>query len=168
MFRMSLRCLVGLSLVAAAAGAQTPESTLSTRINGQALIRVSGRWGSRLLVQPRLSGGALTYAATEPADSLASPLRLDSVERIQVRGSAAGTGALIGAIGGLVGGMALSIGVTSTLCNDGGCSNQAGGTAGIAIVSTMGGALLGALIGSVSRKWQTIYSTNPDEQRGLP
>ena len=168
MFPMTLRCLLGLSLYAVAAPAQAPDSMLSTRINGQALIRVSGRWGTRYLVQPRLAGGTFTYAALEPADSLGSPLRLDGVDRIQVRGNAVGTGALIGAGVGLMGGLAMGIGVTSSLCSDGGCSNASGGTIEVALVSTVGGALLGALIGSVAKQWRTVYSTGPQEPRGLP
>jgi hypothetical protein len=140
---------------------------LSSRINGQALIRVSGRWGTRYLVGPHLSGRSLAFEAMEPPDSAAAHLMLDSVDRIQVRGNAAGSGALIGAGIGLLGGLATGIGLTSSLCNDGlGCSNAGGGTAVIALVSTAGGALLGALIGSASKRWKTIY---PDEEpSGLP
>lgn len=164
-----LRPVLGLSLLAAAARAQTSDTWLSDRINGAALIRVSGRWGTRYLVQPHFSGGALTFAQIEPPDSVPTPLRLDGVERIQVRGSAAGTGALIGAGIGFAGGLAAGIGLTSALCNDGlGCSNEGGGTALVVLVSTAGGALLGALIGSVSRKWETIYSSKPDQPSGLP
>lgn len=143
-------------------------SDLSSRINGQALIRVSGQWGTRYLVRPHLSGRTLAFAAMDPPDSAAAPLLLDSVDRIQVRGNAAGTGVLIGAGIGLVGGLATGIGLTSSLCNDGlGCSNAGGGTAFIALVSTAGGALLGALIGSASKRWQTIYP-NDQQSSGLP
>ncbi len=143
-------------------------SDLSSRINGAALIRVSGRWGTRYLVGPHLSGGTFTYAAMEPADSLA-PLSLNGVDRIQVRGSATGTGAAIGAGIGLVGGLAAGIGLTSSLCNDGlGCRNAGGGTAFIALASTLGGALLGALIGSGSKKWVTIYRSEGQQDSGLP
>lgn len=144
----------------------------SSRINGQALIRVSGRWGTRNLVAPHLSGRTLAFEATDPPDSAAAPhapLMLDSVDRIQVRGNAAGTGALIGAGIGLAGGLAMGIGLTSSLCNDGlGCSNAGGGTAFIALASTAGGALLGALIGAASKRWETIYSSDGQQPSGLP
>jgi len=134
-------------------------SELSSRINGQALIRVSGRWGTRTLVGPHLSGRSLAFEGTE--------LGLDSVDRIQVRGNATGRGALIGAGIGLAGGLAVGIGLTSSLCNDGlGCRNAGGGSAFIALVSTAGGALLGALIGSAVKRWVTIYPSEGDS--GLP
>ena len=142
---------------------------LSSRINGQALIRVSGRWGTRYLVGPHLSGRTLAFETMEPPDSAAAPLMLDGVDRIQVRGNAAGTGALIGAGIGLVGGLAMGIGLTSSLCNDGlGCGNAGGGTAFFAVASTIGGALLGSLIGAASKRWKTIYSSDGQQPSGLP
>ncbi|HKE89265.1 MAG TPA: hypothetical protein VKB45_02935 [Gemmatimonadales bacterium] len=148
------------AVIAASLHAQADTSSaLSSRINGQALIRVSGRWGTRTLVGPRLSGRSLAFEGTE--------LGLDSVDRIQVRGNAAGRGALIGAGIGLAGGLAMGIGLTSSLCNDGlGCRNAGGGSAFIALVSTAGGALLGALIGSTAKRWVTIYPGGGDS--GLP
>ena len=156
-------------VIAGSLHAQTDSSSdLSSRINGQALIRVGGQWGTRYLVHPHLSGRSLAFEAMEPPDSVATQLVLDGVDRIQVRRNAAGTGALIGAGIGLMGGLATGIGLTSTLCNDGlGCSNAGGGTAFIALVSTAGGALLGALIGSASKRWQTIYPSDP-QPSGLP
>jgi len=144
-------------------------SELSSRINGQALIRVGGRWGIRYLVGPHLSGRSLAFETMNPPDSVATSLTLDGVERIQVRGSATGKGAAIGAAIGLVGGLAAGIGLTSSLCNDGlGCSNAGGGTVFVALVSTAGGALLGALIGSASKRWETIYPSDGQQGSGLP
>ena len=141
---------------------------LSSRINGQALIRVSGEWGTRYLVRPHLSGRSLAFEAMEPPDSVAQ-LMLDGLDRIQVRGNAARTGALIGAGIGLVGGLAMGIGLTSSLCDDGlGCGNAGGGTAFFAVVSTIGGALLGSLIGAASKRWETIYSSDGQQPSGLP
>jgi hypothetical protein len=145
-----------------------PSPDLSSRINGQALIRVSGRWGTRYLVGPHLSGRSLAFETMEPPDSATTQLTLDGIDRIQVRGNAAGTGALIGAGIGLVGGLATGIGLTSSLCSDGGCGDTGGGTAFLAIVSTFGGALLGALIGSASKRWHTIYPNEQQSSSGLP
>lgn len=153
--------------VAPQGGADT-SSWLSSRINGQAIIRVSGQWGTRYLAQPHLSGRSLTFAFAEPPDSGARPLLLDGVERIQVRGNAAGTGAVIGAGIGLAGGLALGIGLSAALCSGGLCSNSGGGTALIALGSTAGGALLGALIGSAARKWVTIYRSEAPQDGGMP
>ena len=133
---------------------------LGSRINGQALIRVRGSWGTTYLVEPHISGQTLTFAEAEPAaiSSFPAPLRLDAIDRIQVRGNAAGTGALIGACIGLAGGLAAGIGLTASLCNDGlGCSNAGGGTALLAVASTAGGALIGALVGATIKKWRTVY-----------
>ncbi len=108
----TLLAAVLTAVIAGSLQAQADTSSeLSSRINGQALIRVSGRWGTRYLVSPHLSGRSLSFDAMEPPDSSATPLMLDGVDRIQVRGSAAGSGAAIGAAIGLVGGLAAGIGL---------------------------------------------------------
>ena len=166
---VALSAIVAGSARAQAASRPRPDTSwLSSRINGQALIRVSGSWGTRDLVQPRLSGSSFSYAAMEP-DSSAAPMMLDSIVRIQVRGNSAGTGALIGAGIGFVGGLVSMIALTSALCSDGlGCSNEGGGTAMVTLRTTFGGALLGALIGSQTKKWVTIYPEDARAGSGLP
>ena len=173
MSRTFLAIALGATVAGSAAGQAAPHprpdtSWLSSRINGAALIRVSGSWGTRYLVQPQLSGRSFAYAAIEP-DSLTAPLMLDSIERIQVRGNAAGKGALIGAGIGFVGGLASMTAMTSALCHDGlGCSNEGGGTAMVTLATTVGGALLGALIGSVTKRWVTVYPEDTRAGSGLP
>ncbi len=135
---------------------------LRHQINGRALIRVRGVWGSADLSRPQLAGRTLSYAETTfpGTTSLALPrsLSLETINRIQVRGNAAGTGALVGGGVGLLGGLAMSLALTSTLCNDAlGCSNAVGGTVVITLGAAVGGTLLGALIGSTIKKWKTIY-----------
>ena len=170
-----LRTVVGVALVGLSAGRaalgqapghqskQSPANvSLDQRINEQALIRVRGAWGTADLDQPRLIGDTLIYAAAQSQTSsapptLPRPLTLHAVDRIQVRGSAAGTGALVGAGIGLAGGLAGAIALAASLCNDGGCSNETGGMVTIAVVSTAGGALLGAIIGAPIKKWKTVY-----------
>jgi hypothetical protein len=139
---------------------------LGSSINGRALIRVRGDWGTADLARPRLVGRELDYAtASSPTRSLIAlprPFPLDTIQRIQVPGNAAGTGAMVGASVGLLGGLALGIGLTESLCNGGsGCSNAGGGAATIALAATLGGAVLGAVIGSTMRKWKTIYKDGP-------
>src|SRR5207247_6700693 len=91
------------------------------------------------------------------ADTPGPRLGLSDVTRIQVRGGASGTGALVGAGGGFAGGLAAGVGLSSSLCSDGGCSNAGGGTAVIALGATAAGALVGALIGAPLRRWPTVY-----------
>ena len=129
---------------------------LAQTVNGRALIRVSGRWGTAHLSAPRLAGDTLTFAAADPA--VARPLSLDAVDRIQVRGHAAGSGALVGAGVGLVAGIVFDATAVRTFC-DGGCSNETGGSIVIAAASTAAGALLGALIGAAIPKWHTVYES---------
>jgi hypothetical protein len=168
MLRHLLALAVVVTTATLAAGAQTPGPTndsldnawLRSQINGQALIRVRGVWGSADLSRPQLAGRTLSYGRTTSlgTTSLALPhsLALDSVDRIQVRGNASGTGAMVGGGIGLLGGLAASIGLSAALC-DGGCSNQGSGIAIVTLGSTLGGALIGALIGSTIKKWKTIY-----------
>jgi high-affinity Fe2+/Pb2+ permease len=89
------------------------------------------------------------------------------VQRIEVRRSAAGKGALIGAGIGLVAGLAAGVGIASSVC-DGGlgpCNNAGGGISFLALAGTAGGALLGAGIGAANKEWRTVYRA-PDGIRG--
>ena len=179
-----LRSLLALAFVTTtatlAARAQTPGETsdsldnvwLRSQINGQALIRVRGVWGSFDLDRPQLDGRTLSYAETAPrgVSSLALPrsLSLDSIDRIQVPGNAAGKGAAVGAGIGLLAGLVMSAGLSASLCSDGGCSSQGSGTAIVTLGSTAGGALLGALIGGTVKKWKTIYRDRAPSGAGSP
>ena len=179
------RTLLALAFVAASgtltARAQSPDPTsdsadyawLRRQINGQALILVRGDWGTAELHRPYLTDRTLSFAearssTTTTIVALPSPLPLDTIQRIQVPGSAAGSGALVGAGIGLLGGLAMSIGLTASLCEGGGCSNAGGGSAVITLGSAFGGGLLGALIGSTIKKWKTIYSDNLSGGTGSP
>lgn len=179
MLRMLL--ILGFVATALATGGRgqttTPDSVvvaqLGSAINGRALIRVRGAWGTADLARPRLVGRQIEYAeASSPARSviaLPHPFPLDTIQGIQIPGNAAGTGAMVGAGVGFLGGLAMAIGLTASLCNDGlGCSNKGGATATIALASTLGGALLGAGIGSTMRKWKTIYGDGSVREAGSP
>ena len=136
--------------------------SLPYRINGHALIRVRGSWGTAFLNQPQLVGQVLTYAsaASEPG-ALPRPLTLDAVDRIQARGSAAGTGALVGAAIGAAAGVPAGVALAKSLNDIGFGSSSSpdyGGTMLLTVpVSAAGGALLGALIGATFKKWKTVY-----------
>ena len=117
---------------------------------------MQGSFGEVVIHTPTLTTDSL-LAATDSSGTPGPRLGLSDVTRIQVRGGASGTGALMGAGVGLAGGLAVGIGLSASLCDDGGCSNQGGGTAVIALGSTLAGALLGALIGAPLKKWHTVY-----------
>lgn len=149
------------SLTPAAPIRESP-SWLSRQINGKTRIRVFGAWGVSYLEKPWLSGDTLTFAAIgsegpDPRSDPARALAFREVNRIQVRASAAGRGACWGAIIGLVGGLAAGLGIDASLCGDSACDNEGGGIALIAIGSTAGGALVGAIVGAPMERWKTVY-----------
>ncbi len=125
---------------------------LQRLIASQDSVRVRGSFGEVVIPMPTMTRDSLV-AGTAPG----SRVGLTDVTRIQVRGGASGTGAMVGAGVGFAGGLAAGVGLTSSLCSDGGCSNEGGGTAVIALGSTLAGALVGALIGAPLRKWHTVY-----------
>jgi len=129
---------------------------LQALVASQDSVRVQGSFGEVVAHTPTLTTDSL-LAATDSSSTPGPRLSLSDVTRIQVRGGASGTGALVGAGVGLAGGLAVGIGLSASLCDDGGCSNQGGGAAVIALGSTMAGALVGALIGAPLKKWHTVY-----------
>ena len=121
-------------------------------IASQDSVRVRGSFGEVIVLRPTMTSDSLLAEAT-----MGPRVGLSDVARIQVRGSASGTGALVGAGVGFAGGLAAGLGLSSSLCSDGGCSNETGGTAVIALGSTLAGALVGAVIGAPLRTWHTVY-----------
>ena len=122
-------------------------------IASQDSVRVRGSFGEVIMRTPTLTTDSLLPAAADSGPHLA----LSDVTRIQVRGGASGTGALVGAGVGFAGGLAAGLGLSASLCEGGGCSNETGGTAVIALGSALAGTLVGALIGAPLRKWHTVY-----------
>jgi hypothetical protein len=121
-------------------------------IASQDSVRIRGSFGEVIVLRPTMTSDSLLAEGT-----MGPRVGLSDVTRIQVRGGASGTGALVGAGVGFAGGLAAGLGLSSSLCSDGGCSNAGGGTAVIALGSTVAGALVGALIGAPLRKWHTVY-----------
>ena len=156
MLLITLRCVLGLSLLTAAARAQESDTWLSKQINGRALVRVSGQWGTRYLVKPRVADQWLTFSTMEPHDSTVTRLRVNSVYRIDVQGNSAGLGALVGAGIGLAGG----VGLAAALCGSGECGPEAVVlVVGLGVAGSAGGALAGALVGLAFPRWRTVYRT---------
>ena len=131
---------------------------LQARLASRDSVRVTGTFGAVVLRRPTLTPDSLVAATPRSGGTPVAPLALTEVTRIQVRGGASGTGALIGAGVGLAAGIAASVSLHASLCSGGGCSNEAGGSAVIVLGSTIGGALLGALVGLPVRKWHTVFS----------
>lgn len=163
--RAHLILLLATALLApGATGAQTPGTgnglgldslsfaELQRLIASQDSVRVRASSGEVVIPGPTLTPDSLLAGTT------AGPrVNLGDVTRIQIRGGASGTGALVGASVGFAGGLAAGVGLSSSLCSEGGCTNEGGGTAVIALGSTLAGALVGALIGAPLRKWHTVY-----------
>ena len=129
---------------------------LQSLIASQDSVRVRGSLGEVVIRTPTLTTDSLLPAAAD-SGTPGPRLRLSDVTCIQVRGGASGTGALVGAGVGFAGGLAAGLGLSASLCNDVGCSNEGGGVALIALGSTVAGTLIGALIGAPLRKWHTVY-----------
>jgi hypothetical protein len=129
---------------------------LQARVTSRDSVRVRGVFGTFVIRRPMLASDSL-LPATDNSGTPGPRVGLRDVASIQVRGGAAGTGALVGAGVGFAGGLAAGLGLAATFCSDGGCSNEGGGIAVITLGSTAAGALIGALIGAPFKKWHTIY-----------
>jgi hypothetical protein len=131
---------------------------LQTLVASQDSVRVEAIWGQVVIRRPTLTTDSL-LAAPDSSGVAGPRVGLGDVTRIQVWRGASGTGALVGGGVGLAGGLAASIGISKSLCNDGGCANETGGSAVITLGSTAAGALVGALIGGSLKKWRTVYGS---------
>jgi hypothetical protein len=129
---------------------------LRTRLSSQDSVRVRGALGTVYLRKPTLTSDSL-LGAIDRSGTPGPRLGLVDVTRIQVLGNASRTGTLVGAGVGFAGGLAAGLGLSAALCNNGGCTNETGGTVVITVGSTFAGALLGALIGTQFKKWHTAY-----------
>ncbi len=134
---------------------------LQARVNSQDRVRILTEWGRIELYDPRLTDEAITYARAQFARSLSGavpafpqPLPLSRVSQIQVRGSAAGSGAIIGA--SVLGGLVLLVGIGAA-AEGGWFAPSAGEVVRATVVFAGIGALIGAAIGAGSGKWKTVY-----------
>jgi len=129
---------------------------LQTRLGSEDHVRVRGRFGEVVTRRPTLTTDSL-LPAPDSAGRPGAHVSLHDVTSIQVLGGAAATGALVGAGVGVGGGLAVSMALSASLCSDGGCANETGGSAVITLGSAAAGALLGALIGAPLKRWHTVY-----------
>jgi hypothetical protein len=147
---------------------------LEARINSQERIRVLTAWGQAELYQPLLSSEALNYGhgrllgPTGPGspegqrtlpEGFPRALQLSEVSEIQVRSAATKRGLLIGSVA--FGALGLALGVSMTEECEGFLDLFCGLDAGDVVIVTAGsavvGGMVGALIGSVVKKWKTVY-----------
>jgi hypothetical protein len=157
--------IVGSSLLlvslSAEVSGQEPASEVSQQVSAASKIRVRlvrGGWGT--LDGPAIDSVTLSYTGSRFLNrrggnvQLAAPLPMAQVAQIQVpRGSHAGRGAQIGGTAGL----GLSLLMVAAMASDPWLSPTTGEAVGFAVGGTVMGVGLGALIGSTSRRWTTVY-----------
>ena len=151
--------------------AQTTSAPFQVQINAAAKIRVVGAWGRAELTEPKVSLDSIRYTRSEVLASVATPnalplplsltlpqpLSLADVTEVQVpAGHDTGHGAVAGGL--LLGGLMLVAAVATSSCNScitGGTS--AGDVIRGTVVAGAIGAGIGALVGSTSTRWKTVY-----------
>jgi hypothetical protein len=159
---MRSACVLLLALLLPSlAAAQLLDTTTIAQINAATRAQLRLRSGARGVVhQPAATASTVAFASAEfltPGGNRAtadSPLPVGEIERIQVAiGNAALGGAKIGA--GIGAGLAL-VAALVTAGED--FVSLTPAEAAVSIVVTAGfGGLVGALIGSGSTRWQTVY-----------
>ena len=147
----------------AAKGAASPEITLACRrLSTHSLLRIDGGFGTfygyASSIGPEGLGG-LRVEMTRRSVPSPGALSWDRIDRVEVRGNNAGTGALHGALGlgAFTGLLGIPIGqVLTSNGNDGGA-----GRAGIVLECTAVGAglglVLGTAIGATTSGWHRVY-----------
>ena len=142
---------------------------LEEQVSSQSLIRVRSTWGEATLWRPHMTGASITFdslGAFVPARETAAvpeTLTLADLDRIQVRGSAAGSTAWKVGVFGLVAGGAFGVAVASIDLvgeSNGGGEKVAGALLG-GSVGFGAGYVLGALIGAPMQHWKTVYRRPP-------
>jgi hypothetical protein len=136
---------------------ELPTETLQT-INAasRARVRLGDEGWHRLAGTGRgmSADGGRVYVRDGSADSSLTEVALGEVRELQVaRGSNAGKGAFIG--GGI--GLALGIVAVIALSGDDWTTPSAGQAVAGMLVNTAAGAGVGALVGSASTRWRTVY-----------
>jgi hypothetical protein len=157
----SILCSLVLAAAPVLARAQALSSQLVEQINTSTRARVRLVTGSRgTLYAPRADSTSLAYDRSEFLNrggsvvALSAPLPIGQIAEIQVsNGSHADNGAKIG--GGVGAGLAL---LAVAACSGSICQPSTGQAVGAVVVWTFIGAGVGALIGSLSPRWKTIYA----------
>ena len=151
---------VAMTLLPAMTGAQTPRTDSIPRI----LEKVDSGSALRVRTQRQTIRGTLTGIGTDAlvlgvTSGAQTPIRYDAIEEMWKQGHYAKQGAIIG---GTIGGAVLTgfgLLLVSALCEtDDGCRNDKSKVViyGVAIGGG-GGALLGAGVGYLTKRWIEIY-----------
>ena len=155
-----LVCFLLVGTIAARSEAQTLPAQTVQEISAATKARVRLRAGNWVTIYgPRADSTSLTYRRGEFLNrggalvQLPPPLPVNRLDSIQIsRGSHAGSGAKIG--GGIMAGLTV---LAIVGCNGTICEPSSGGALAALVVWTAIGAGVGALIGSGSPRWETIY-----------
>lgn len=127
---------------------------------GRPILRVRGPWGLARITEPRVEGSLLHYATVLPDTSnhteraLPNPIALADLRRAEVLGANSVGGALIG---GLAVGTLLAL-TTGSFGGGGSSSGRMFSPGSVGMLAVVGGASLGALIGSQRHSWKMLYS----------
>ena len=135
-------------------------ANLSRVLAGHSRLRVVGRSGAFELGDPKITSEGVAFERILPAPDSIPPSRgpavpWSEISALEVRGNAAGQGAVVGGVtGGLLGAL-LGFGLSEALRSEGEPRSSfiiAGGGTG-AVIGLIGGAIVGAPF----RRWTTIY-----------
>ncbi|PYP20842.1 MAG: hypothetical protein DMD53_09770 [Gemmatimonadetes bacterium] len=155
--------------------AQVTSPQFRDQINAAVKIRAVGAWGRAELTEPRVDADTIRYSRARVLASfstpsalpqprglvLPQPLPLEDLTEIQVpSGNDAAHGAVAGGL--LLGLIGLVAGVATSSCDSClGRGASAGNVIGVALIGGAIGAGIGALLGSTSTRWMTVYRTAP-------
>jgi hypothetical protein len=139
--------------------------SVKRRIDSGRLLRIDGTFGRFHGYASQTDNQGLSGLRTEPTlESVAGirELRWKEIDRIQVRGGTAGSGAIKGGL--MVGGATGLLGVMLGLAIDSIGGGQAGPGAAVAggaigfLIGAPVGALIGAAVGAGGSSWHTVYT----------
>ena len=153
-----------LVMLGTQARAQTLTPDALQEVNAAARVRVRLASGQRgTLYAPAIDAGSLSYTGTRLFGSsgslaqLPSPLPVAQIRQIQVPH---GTHALLGGKIGAAVGCGLSLLAIAKTSGDGWVSPTPGEAGFAMVVLTFAGAGVGALIGSASPRWKSVYDAS--------
>lgn len=150
---LAIASLVTQVLVAPALGAQQSEELQLQRLRPGQTLRLHLADGQRLESRiDSVTGSPFSIQLR----SLPTPLTLEKIDYLRVKGRATAIGAVIGAAIGAVGSVVISAAYCEAIRRDFPCG-ESGETIAASIA---GGAVLGAAIGYAVPKWRLRYSRN--------
>ena len=156
---LTVLVLLGSQAVPAVAQELSPETLQAINTASRARVRLGTEGWHRLAGtgSGMSADGGRVYVREGSGGSSLTEVALGDVRELQVaRGSNAGKGAFIG--GGI--GLGLSIVAVIALSGDEWTTPSAGQAVAGMLLNTAAGAGIGALIGSASTRWRTVYQAD--------